>query len=86
MLLHTYGGKQSQRMLADWLLEQQRRGVIEIADAASGARMLMSMIFDAMISRPGRPKDWTDREMRLRHLRHCIAIFTAGVRPRKDGC
>jgi AcrR family transcriptional regulator len=86
MLLHTYGGKQSQRMLADWLLEQQRRGVIEIADAASGARMLMSMIFDAMISRPGRPKDWTDREMRLRHLRHCIAIFTAGVRPRRDGC
>ncbi|SCB48838.1 TetR/AcrR family transcriptional regulator [Rhizobium multihospitium] len=85
-LLHTYGARQSQQMLADWLIEQQRRGLIEIADAASGARMLMSMIFDAMISRPGRPKDWPDRETRLRHVRHCIAIFTAGVQPRKGGC
>ncbi|OEC99836.1 TetR/AcrR family transcriptional regulator [Rhizobium sp. AB2/73] len=85
-LLHTYGARQSQQLLADWLIEQQRRGLIEIADAASGARMLMSVIFDAMISRPGRPKDWPDRETRLRHLRHCIGIFTAGVQPRTRGC
>ncbi|TXI12580.1 MAG: TetR/AcrR family transcriptional regulator [Rhizobium sp.] len=84
-LLHTHGARPSQRILADWLAEQQRRGVIEIADAASGARMLMNMIFGAMISKPGHPNDWLDRETRLRHLRHCIAIFTAGVQPRR-GC
>lgn len=84
-LLHTHGARQSQRMLADWLAEQQRRGVIEIGDAASGARMLMNMIFGAMISKPGHPSDWSDRETRLRHLRQCIAIFTAGVQRRK-GC
>ncbi|MFK0164721.1 TetR/AcrR family transcriptional regulator [Rhizobium sp. NPDC090279] len=85
-LLHTYGARQSQQMLADWLSEQQRRGLIEIADASSGARMLMNMIFGAMISKPGHPNDWPNRETRLRHLRHCIAIFTAGVQPRKGDC
>ena len=84
-LLHTYGARQSQQLLADWLAEQRQRGLIEIADAASGARMLMSMIFGAMISKPGHPSDWPDRETRLRHLRQCIAIFTAGVRPRNGG-
>ncbi|MBB3286494.1 TetR/AcrR family transcriptional regulator [Rhizobium sp. CNPSo 3968] len=83
-LLHTYGAKQSQQMLADWLSQQQRRGLIEIADVASGARMLMNMIFGAMISKPGHPSDWPDRETRLRHLRQCISIFVAGVQPRKD--
>lgn len=82
-LLHTYGAKQSQNMLADWLSLQQQRGLIEIADLASGARMLMTMIFGAMISKPGHPHDWPDRETRLRHLRQCIAIFVAGVQPRK---
>jgi AcrR family transcriptional regulator len=85
-LLHTYGAKPSQQLLADWLAEQQEAGVIDIGDAASGARMLMDMIFGAMVSRPGHPSDWPDRETRLRHLRRCIAIFTAGARPRKgDG-
>ncbi|AYG67771.1 MULTISPECIES: TetR/AcrR family transcriptional regulator [unclassified Rhizobium] len=83
MLLHTYGAKQSQQMLADWLSQQQRRGLIEIADVASGARMLMNMIFGAMISKPGHPNDWPDRQTRLRHLRQCISIFVAGVQPRK---
>ena len=85
-LLHTYGAKQSQQMLADWLSQQRQRGLIDIADAASGARMLMSMIFGAMISKPGYPNDWPDRETRLRHLRQCIAIFVAGVQPRSGGC
>jgi len=84
-LLHTHGAKPSQQMLADWLTEQQAQGLIEIGDALSGARMLMDMIFGAMVSKPGHPNDWPDRETRLRHLRHCIAIFTAGVRPHKGG-
>ncbi|NTF43727.1 TetR family transcriptional regulator [Rhizobium sp. AC27/96] len=84
-LMHTYGAKQSQQMLADWLSLQRQRGLIEIADVASGARMLMGMIFSAMISRPGHPNDWPDRETRLRHLRQCIAIFVAGVQPRTKG-
>lgn len=84
-LMHTHGAKQSQQMLADWLGEQQQRGLIEIADVASGARMLMTMILGAMISKPGHPNDWPDRETRLRHLRQCIAIFVAGVQPRTNG-
>jgi len=82
-LLRTHGAEQSRKMLADWLNLQQRRGLIEIADAESGARMLMNMIFGAMITLPGRTNDWPDRETRLRHLRHCIAIFVAGVQPHR---
>ncbi|MFJ6326386.1 MULTISPECIES: TetR/AcrR family transcriptional regulator [unclassified Rhizobium] len=85
MLLHTYGAKQSQQMLADWLDQQCQRGLIEIGDIPSGARMLMTMIFGAMTSKPGHPNDWPDRETRLRHLRQCIAIFVAGVQPRANG-
>jgi AcrR family transcriptional regulator len=78
-LLRTHGVEQSRQMLTDWLSLQQQRGLIAIADAASGARMLMNMIFGAMISHPGKPNDWPNRETRLQHLRQCIAIFVAGV-------
>jgi len=83
-LMHTYGAKQSQQMLADWLNQQRQRGLIEIADTVSAARMLMTMIFGAMISKPGHPNDWPDRETRLRHLRQCIKIFVAGVQPHSN--
>ncbi|MFT4182387.1 MAG: TetR/AcrR family transcriptional regulator [Rhizobium sp.] len=83
-LLRTCGAEQSRQMLADWLRLQQRRGLIDIADAESGARMLMNMIFGAMITLPGRISDWPDRETRLRHLRQCIAIFLKGVRVRSN--
>ncbi|CAN7461940.1 TetR/AcrR family transcriptional regulator [Rhizobium rhizogenes] len=82
-LLRTQGAEQTRQMLADWLNLQQQRGLIEIADARSGARMLMNMIFGAMITLPGKTNDWPDRETRLRHLRHCIAIFIAGVQPHR---
>ncbi|MEF0940304.1 TetR/AcrR family transcriptional regulator [Rhizobium sp. BR 362] len=82
-LLRTHGAEQSRQMLADWLGLQQKRGLIEIDDAISGARMLMNMIFGAMISHPGKLNDWPDRETRLRHLRQCIAIFVAGVQPHR---
>lgn len=83
-LLRVQGAEQSRQMLADWLNLQQRRGLIEIADAESGARMLMNMIFGAMITLPGKPNDWPNRETRLRHLRQCIAIFVAGVQPHRS--
>ncbi|MDE1991038.1 MAG: TetR/AcrR family transcriptional regulator [Rhizobiaceae bacterium] len=81
-LLRTHGAEQSRQMLADWLTLQRKRGRIEIADTMSGARMLMNMIFGAMISLPGKPNDWPDRETRLRHLRQCIAIFVSGIQPK----
>ncbi|MEZ2222170.1 TetR/AcrR family transcriptional regulator [Rhizobium sp. RCC_161_2] len=83
-LLRAQGGAQTRQMLADWLNLQQQRGLIEIADAESGARMLMNMIFGAMITLPGRTNDWPDRQTRLRHLRQCIAIFVAGVQPHRS--
>ncbi len=84
-LLRTHGVEQSRQMLTDWLSLQQQRGLIAIADAASGARMLMNMIFGAMISHPGKPNDWPNRETRLQHLRQCIAIFVAGCAGASEG-
>jgi AcrR family transcriptional regulator len=78
-LLRIHGVEQSRQMLADWLLLQHRRGRIMLSDAFGGARMLMDMIFGAMVSLPGYPNEWPDREGRQQHLRQCIAIFLTGV-------
>lgn len=81
-LLRTHGVEQSRQMLADWLQMEHRRGRLVLEDTKSGARMLMDMIFGAMKTFPGCPKDWPDLEARRRHLRQCIAIFLDGARTR----
>jgi AcrR family transcriptional regulator len=79
-LLHTHGVQQSRQLLADWLKAEVERGRLELDDTLSGARMLMDMVFGAMTLKPGRPKDWPDRETRNRHIRRCFDVFLDGVR------
>jgi AcrR family transcriptional regulator len=79
--LMTHGVDRSRQMLADWLAAQRARGLIEIDDTLSASRMLMDMIFAAMVGPPGHPNDWPDRATRSRHLRRCIDVFLNGVRP-----
>jgi AcrR family transcriptional regulator len=79
--VRTHGIEQSRQMLADWLAGQRARGNIVIDDTLSGARMLMDMIFGAMVSPPGQADDWPSREVRSNHLRRCIDVFLHGVCP-----
>jgi AcrR family transcriptional regulator len=78
--LHTHGVEHSRQMLADWLAARRANGEIAIDDTMSAARMLMDMIFGAMVGPPGHSDDWPDRATRGRHLRRCIDIFLNGVR------
>ena len=48
-LLHERGGDKSHAMLTEWLEAQARRGRIDIEDARSTAKMLMDMMFGAIV-------------------------------------
>jgi AcrR family transcriptional regulator len=78
-LLQTHGVQQSRQLLADWLKAEIERGRLQLDDPFSGARMLMDMVFGAMAFKPGRPKDWPDRQTRNRHIRRCFDVFLHGV-------
>lgn len=76
------GGEASRALLAGWLEAQHAAGILTIEDADSAARMLMDVIFGAMMHLPGGPPDGPQRTARDAHMRRCIRIFIDGVRPR----
>jgi AcrR family transcriptional regulator len=82
-LVRRYGVEPSRRLLAEWLADQRARGAIRLADAESGARMLMDLIFGAM-GPPSGDRGWSDLAARKVHIRRCIDVFLDGVRARPD--
>ncbi|NEJ69690.1 TetR family transcriptional regulator [Rhizobium phaseoli] len=78
-ILQHEGMLASRQHLADWLNDRRAEGRLALDDPASGARMLMDMIFGGMGPPEGRAQAWPDRARLLAHLRRCIAIFAAGV-------
>jgi len=81
-ILSRYGALEARLLLAQWLARQRERGAIVLDDVESGARMLMDMIFGAMVARPPGFPSWPDGETRHRHIRRCIEIFLNGAVPR----
>ncbi|WHO75632.1 TetR/AcrR family transcriptional regulator [Rhizobium sp. BT03] len=79
-ILQREGMLASRQHLADWLNDRRAEGRLTLDDPASGARMLMDMIFGGMGPPEGRAQAWSGRTEMLAHLRRCIAIFAAGVR------
>ncbi|WP_029003604.1 TetR/AcrR family transcriptional regulator [Azorhizobium doebereinerae] len=84
-ILREAGPDASRRMLAEWLAAQAETGAIVLEDADSAARMLMDMLFGAMLHfsdpRHG-PPTGPARAARLVHLKRCVRTFLDGVRPR----
>lgn len=75
-ILAREGIDRSRKDLADWLQVQNERGKLVLDAPASGARMLMDMVFGAA----GMPDpNWKTPDDRRDHLRLCIAIFTSGT-------
>lgn len=81
-LLRERGGDRSMALLSGWLERQRQNGRIDIDDAAIGAKMLMDMIFGAIILKSGREPEWPGGGDRRTYLRRCIRVFINGVRPR----
>lgn len=82
-LLQKDGVEQSRLLLADWLRLQCDRGRIDITDAESCARMLLSMVLGALAPIPGDIDQWPSRLARDAHLRGCFDVFLNGVASRQ---
>jgi AcrR family transcriptional regulator len=78
-ILNKEGLLAARQLLASWLAERRAEGRLKLDDTASGARMLMDMVFGGMGPPEGRANAWPDRATRLEHLRRCVAVFCKGV-------
>jgi AcrR family transcriptional regulator len=81
-ILRECGSDASRAELAHWLTRQAARGRLLVDDADSLARMLMDMIFGAIILKGVGELEWPGSIDRQAHIRRCIAVFLNGVRPR----
>lgn len=82
-LLVRYGPEKARILLAEWLMRQGARGRIDVDDPASAAKMLLDMVFGAVVVQPDGNIDWGPRDERTVHVRKCIQVFVNGVRPRQ---
>lgn len=80
-MLHERGGEYSRKLLAQWLDEQKQAGRIVMDDPWHAAKMLMDMIFGAIVVKGRHDLRWTSDEERWAYFRQCIAIFTNGILP-----
>jgi len=81
-LLRERGGDTSRAMLSEWLEAQGRRGRVDIECADTTARMLMDIMFGALMPKGGKGSEWPGGDDRRTHLRRSIRIFVNGIRPR----
>jgi len=78
-MLLLYGADRSRVELATWLARQRDRGLIQLDDAESGARILMGMMFGALVLKAGDPSARPSSPKRT-HIETCISIFLNGVK------
>lgn len=84
-ILTEEGPMATMTLLAGWLEDQAADGRIVMEDARSTARMLMDMMFGAMM-RPmplrGKLPEGSERQERLAHIHRCIRTVLQGLLPR----
>lgn len=83
-IMGRLGADRSKNLLAGWLASQAERGRLDIDDPDSCARILMDMVFGAVVTKKGLGPEWPGLEDRKEWLRRCIRIFVHGV-ARRDG-
>jgi AcrR family transcriptional regulator len=79
VLLRERGGDTARAMLTEWLEAEGRRGRIDIEDADTAAKMLMDIMFGAVVIMPGRGREWPSSDDRRAYLRRSIRIFVNGL-------
>jgi AcrR family transcriptional regulator len=77
-ILREHGADKSLSLLAEWLDRQRAR--VDIDNVYSAAKMLMDMIFGAVVVKAGGELEWPADEDRRLHMRRCIHVFLNGVR------
>lgn len=81
-MVHAHGGEKAAEALAAFLARQQAAGRIVIDDPRAMARILMDMVFGAILPKAHGHFDWPGAAARRAHVRRCIAVFLNGVAPR----
>ncbi len=80
-MLHERGGEYSRHLLAQWLERQRNAGRIVVESPWNAAKILMDMIFGAVIVQHRQELRWPSDDERRIYLGQCIAIFTGGILP-----
>ncbi|MBE0532202.1 MAG: helix-turn-helix transcriptional regulator [Rhodospirillales bacterium] len=81
-LVRQRGPEMALALLADWFAHQRTLGRIEIDDVDSAARMLMDMIFGAVVVKTMGELEWPGGDERKTYIRRCIRVFVNGIRSR----
>ncbi|MEZ5934101.1 MAG: TetR/AcrR family transcriptional regulator [Alphaproteobacteria bacterium] len=81
-IIREHGIDASRRLLAAWFAHQRDLCRIAIDDVESAARMLMDMMFGAVVFKADSEVPNLQGDERKAHQRRCIRVFVDGVRPR----
>jgi AcrR family transcriptional regulator len=76
--LKEHVGERSLSLLEEWLQHQVDMGRIRPCDCRNAARILLDMIFGAIIKKGGQLCEWPDQAERSTYMRQCIDIFVNG--------
>lgn len=82
-ILHRHVGDRMRAELAKWLEAQAKHGRITIDDANAVARVLLDMVFGAVISKASGRITWPSRSERKSQIQRCVSIFLNGIVPRR---
>lgn len=82
-MMKRLGGQRAHALLAEWMEAQKQAGRLAVDDTTSAARILMDMMFGAVVTKTGAHAEWPGLDARKDYMRRCIRIFVhgAGVRP-----
>ncbi|MCJ8055961.1 TetR/AcrR family transcriptional regulator [Shinella curvata] len=78
-MLHRLGGQRAHALLAEWMETERQAGRLFIDDTPSAARILMDMMFGAIVTKTGAHAEWPGLDARKDYMRRCIRIFVHGT-------
>lgn len=78
-MMRRLGGQRAHALLAEWMEKERQAGRLFIDDTASAARILMDMMFGAVVTKTGDGAEWPELEARKDYMRRCIRIFVHGT-------
>ncbi|MEW9614977.1 TetR/AcrR family transcriptional regulator [Shinella sp. S4-D37] len=78
-MMRRLGGLRAHALLTQWLEGERLAGRLFVDDTASAARMLMDMMFGAIVTKTGTGAEWPGLDARKDYMRRCIRIFVYGI-------
>jgi AcrR family transcriptional regulator len=78
-ILQGLGGQRAHALLAEWMEQERLAGRLFTDDTPSAARILMDMMFGAVVTKTGTHAEWPGLDARKDYMRRCIRIFVHGT-------